>query len=59
MITKNSKVKCDVCGKFVKTEDHKTVFTPDSYYTDEKIQDFDKECYEGVRNDHSKKIHDC
>ena len=46
MITENNKIKCDVCGKFIKPEDHKTVFTPDSYYTEEKILDYDKDCYE-------------
>ena len=48
MITENNKIKCDRCGKFVKHEDHKTVFTPDSYYTTEQIEDYDSNCYKKI-----------
>jgi hypothetical protein len=51
MITINNKIKCDGCGKFIKSESRKTIFVPDSYYTEEQNLDYDAECYKkyGIR----------
>jgi RNA-binding protein YlmH len=51
MITINNKIKCDACGKFIKSEDRKTIFIPDSYYTTEQSEDFDLICFEKYKKE--------
>jgi hypothetical protein len=49
MITKNYNVKCDLCGKFIKMNNIKTRFIPESIchgYTDEINEQYHEECYD-------------
>lgn len=49
MITKNNKIKCDICGKFISISNRVTVYTPDSPLSIENIEDYDITCYKTVK----------
>lgn len=51
MITKNGKIRCDLCGRFVANNDVTGSYTPDSDFTIERIEHYHKKCNEVMYNE--------
>lgn len=44
MVLETNQIKCDACGRFIKSEDLAYDFQPDSAFTAEKCDQYHKKC---------------
>lgn len=45
MVTSNGRVKCDICGRFIKVNKMVNGYQPDSAFTAERSEQYHKECF--------------